>query len=797
MKSIVVAGSLAMAAASAASAQQGLQGCIPGVDSIAVTGIERLTRATVLATAGLPTGERICVRDLQNAMELLYYSGQVSDVQFFQTAVAGRQLLMIEITERPMLARWSVRGPERLSERRVRGRVDLLEGRPYDPQVAARSRASIDSLYSEQGFYDSEVTLREVPQGDGTVAVVFDVREGRRVALSQIIVEDNEQFDDREVASHMGTGTEGFWWWKDGEYSEEEIDRDKRERLPEFYGSEGFIDFQILGDSLEINESTGKGKLRLRIREGDQYEVGSFEVVGNRYFSNTVLEALYPFGDRPTGFLGLGGTREGPAVFDQGAWDEAIGQVQELYANEGYIYAQVTPTVTRHTSPEGKNTVDLRWQIIEGSPAIVNKVIIRGNSVTHEDVVRRQVVVVPGDVFRQNALIQSYQNISNLGFFEQPLPVPTTQQANQQGDIDLIFTVQERHTGNVNFGATVGQGVGVGGFIGLEEPNLFGRGKRVQFQWQFGRNVNDLSISYTDPSIRGSLISGTISLHNSRLRYTVADLGRIRSRGGSFQLGFPVLGSRYTRLLTSYTVEQSNYESSTLSSRFRCRNCTLSQVGLTLVRDRRIGLPFPTGGTLHRISLSQTGGPLGGSGNFRRATFEGRWYVPIGQLGGGVGLGGAGVQFVLGISGQMGFLWGDAGPHFRQLFSMGGTQFGIPLRGYEEFSITPKGYDPSASSLRANTVDAFGGAYHAMTTEIGMRLSQALYLALFVDAGNVWAHPRDYNPTRIFRGAGVSVSLLSPLGPIGIDYAYGFDRVDQFGNSDPGWKFHFRLGNIF
>ncbi len=797
MRATLFALSVATFAASGAQGQQVMQGCIPGVDSIAVTGTYRLTRESVLASAGIPTGERICVRDLQEAIELLYVQGQISDVQFFQSQVAGRQLLIIEITERPILARWTVRGPQAISERKVRGRVDLLEGRPYDPQAAASSRASIDSLYAEQGFFNTEVTLREIDEGGGTVAVVFDVREGRRVALSQVIVEGNQAFDDHEVVGNMSTGTEGFWWWKNGEYNEDKIDRDRRESLPDFYGSKGFIDFEVTGDSLVVDPNTGKGTLTVRVQEGDQYEVGSFEIVGNRHFGTPILEALYPFGERPTGFLGLGGVREGPAIFDEGAWAEAIEQLQQLYANEGYIYARVTPTVTRHTSPEGRNTVDLRWQIVEGSPAIVSKVIIRGNTVTHEDVIRRQIVVVPGDVFRQNALIQSYQNISNLGFFEQPLAVPTTQKANQQGDIDLIFTVQERHTGNVNFGATVGQGVGVGGFIGLEEPNLFGRGKRVQFQWQFGRNVNDISISYTDPSLRGSLVSASISVHNSRLRYTVADLGRIRSRGGSVQFGFPVFGSRYTRLLTSYTLEQSDYDSPTLSSRFRCRNCTLSSIGLTLVNDRRIGLPFPTAGTLHRVSVAQTGGPLGGSGNFRRATFEGRWYVPIGSIGGGMELGSSGMQVVLGIGGQVGFVWGDAGPHFRQLFSMGGTQFGIPLRGYEEFSITPLGYDPSASSLRANTVDAFGAAYHALTTELGLRISQALYFALFVDAGNVWANPREYNPTRVFRGAGISVSLLSPLGPMGLDYAYGFDRVDQFGNRDPGWKFHFRLGNIF
>src|SRR3989475_4350489 len=76
---------------------------------------------------------------------------------------------------------------------------------------------------------------------------------------------------------------------------------------------------------------------------------------------------------------------------------------------------------------------------------------------------------------------RSYQNISNLGFFQQPLPFPDTHPANDQGDIDVIFRVTEKSTGNVNFGASVGQGTGLGGFLGLDEPNLFGQGKRGRF----------------------------------------------------------------------------------------------------------------------------------------------------------------------------------------------------------------------------------------------------------------------------------------------------------------------------
>src|SRR5258708_31795423 len=100
------------------------------------------------------------------------------------------------------------------------------------------------------------------------------------------------------------------------------------------------------------------------------------------------------------------------------------------------------------------------------------------------------------------------------------MPFPDTKPANEQGDIDVVFRVSEKRTGNVNFGASVGQGTGVGGFLGLDEPNLFGQGKRGRFQWQFGKNINDFDISFTDPAIRESRISATIRSeeHTSELQ---------------------------------------------------------------------------------------------------------------------------------------------------------------------------------------------------------------------------------------------------------------------------------------
>ena len=765
-------------------------------DSIVVRGLRRIDRKQVLDQSGLAPGKVLGYRDVQRAIQALYTSGQYDDVRVTQDTARGRQLLIVQVHERPILVKWAVRGVNRVSEGSVRDKAQLAEGRPLDPAAVTRARGRIDSLYRADGYYLAQVKVVPIYENDSSrVRVIFDVDEGRRVAVAQVRLQGNMHFAMDQLVSRMKTRPEGFWWFRSGEYDDEKLRTDVQERLPKFYGDKGYVDFQVLGDSLIVNDTTGKATLLVRVSEGEPYRVGAFEIVGNRRFSTEELQQLFPFkgGDR-TGFLGLGGTDQGPVYFSQERWDNAVSDLYTLYRNNGYIYANIQPQVIRRTGSDGKPVVDLRWAINEGQPAIVNKIEIAGNDITHERVIREAIVLLPGDVFRQDALIRSYQNISNLGFFQQPLPFPDTRPANDQGDIDVIFRVTEKHTGNINFGASVGQGTGVGGFLGLDEPNLFGKGKKGHFQWQFGQNISDFQLSYTDPAIKESRISGTVDVHNTRLRYTIADLGTLKREGASIQLGFPVFNDRYTRVFFSYAIDDQTFTGATTGlASLSCNNCIRSTIGVSLLRDTRIDLPFPTAGTMHSIGISQSGGPLGGSGNFQRLDLEGRWYAPLGQLGGAAST--SPIKFVMGLSSRSGIVFGTS-PFFDQLFTMGGVQYGIPLRGYDEFSITPRGYDPTATNGQASA-SSFGKAYFATTGELGARISQMFYLSAFVDAGNVWANAGEFNPTRLFRGAGMGVSIISPLGPIGIDWAYGFDRTDTFGRPAPGFKLHFKLGNFF
>jgi outer membrane protein insertion porin family len=441
-------------------------------------------------------------------------------------------------------------------------------------------------------------------------------------------------------------------------------------------------------------------------------------------------------------------------------------------------------------------TVNLRWEIDERQPAIVNRVEILGNDITSEACIRNQIFVVPGDVFRRDALIRSYQSIGNLGFFESPLPTPDTRPANDNGDVDVIFHVKEKRTGNVNFGASVGQGAGVGGFIGFDQPNLFGLCKRGSLNWQFGQYINDFSLTYTDPFIKGSQISGTVTAYHSQQRFYVSDVGRQTRVGGQLQFGFPLMGSRFSRLFASYGAEKVSYGGTGLVSTINCdiMICARSTLGLTFDHDTRIGLPFPTDGG-HQTITGQANGFFGGA-KYTRYTGEIQHFASLAHFGGSA-LGAEPIVLSLGLKARAGAVFGDPGGFFvSQKFSLGGVQYGEPLRGYEEFSITPQGYDPTASVSQARA-NAFGSAFYTNTVELGLRFNQQIYLDAFYDAGNVWARPQDFNPTRLFRGAGFGGSVVTPLGPLGIDLGYGFDRVDSQGRKAPKWQMHFKLGQLY
>lgn len=773
-------------------------------DSILVRGNVRTTAERAVALSGLAPGRALSsFLDIRQAVQGLMGSGEYDYVETSCEVKAGSAAIVLKVVERPVLASIDVVGPKAIAQHTVEDRVEVLLGRAVDPALVTKAVTRIDSLYTAQGY----TLIRVVPEttivAPGRIGLTIKVFEGPRVAIAGVQVLGTKKLLPADIVHAMKTQPEGFWWWRTGEYDDEKFAGDLGERIPALFTERGFLDGRIVRDTLVVDRTRGKALIQITVDEGEQYRIGSFGVSGNQHFSDAQLKRYYPFNDDGLSAAQhalnvLRGKHIDPTIFDHARWDSATKNVLDAYRNEGYVYADVEPVVERSRGADSTPVANMRWDITERNPAIINRVDIVGNDYTTERCIRDMITLVPGSVFNQAQLLRSYQQIANLGLFETPLPFPETPRANENGDLNVVFHVKEKRTGTFNFGASMGQGVGVGGFIGLEHPNLFGQCKRASLNWQFGRYLNDFNLSYTDPAVNDSRVSGTVSAYRSQARYQIADLGQSTRTGGSIRIGVPVPHTTYTRAFLSYTGEAVRYGNSGLLGTVSndCSNCFRSAIGIDLTRDNRLGLPFPISGSLQSISTSFNGGPLGGSATFQRYTGEYRTYAALTQFGGGA-LKSEPMVLVLGISARSGAVFGNTGPFFpSQRFALGGVQYGEPLRGYPEFSITPAGFLTGTSTYNASRA-SFGSAFFASTVELGLRFNSQFYLDAFYDAGNVWATPRQFDPTRLYRGAGVGISTLTPLGPLGLDLGYGFDRLDAAGRRDPKWQLHFRLGQIF
>jgi len=780
-------------------------------DSVAILGNSRVTEDVIRNQLAFPERGQLAATDVQRAIRSLYALGQFEDVRVdCLTRPGGGAMLAVVVKELPLLRGVTVQGTDVVSERTVRDQIAIAQGGPVNPARVAQAKAAIDSVYESRGYFLSQVDVDSVLT-DGSLDLNFLIHEGGRLAISGMDVVGNDKVPTSDIVGAMESRPEGFLWFRKGSFDETEFAVDVGQRIPALYASRGFIDAVVTQDTVVIDREHGKALIRLTVQEGEQYRLGRFDVIGNQRFSTDEVRGFYPFGeDGPTLTQRLTNLVRGrhleQGVFDESRWAEATESLRTAYSNEGYIFSQINPVLERSVGPDSEPVVNLRWEIAEGNPAIVNRVEIVGNDYTEDACIRRQLVTVPGAVFNRDLLIRSWQSIGNLGFFETPLTPPDVQPSDTEGDVNVVFTVKEKRTGNVNFGASMGQGTGVGGFIGLDQPNLFGQCKRGSIQWQFGKYINDANVSYTDPAIRGSLVSGTVQAYNTRSRYYIGDLGRSTRAGGSLRFGFPFRNSNFTRVFLSYGGESVRFGSGGLlgqvdttlyrGSSFR------SNLGLDVVRDTRIGLPFPVAGSTQSISAQFNGGPLGGNTNFQRYTGELKGYAPIASIGGDKP-GSQPMEVVFGLSSRVGFLFGDPRQFFfSQKFTLGGVQYGEQLRGYPEFSITPLGYLADSTDTQQASLNSFGNAFFTTTAELGLRVNSSVYVNAFFDAGNVWHRASDFNPTRLFRGAGIGVSTITPLGPLGLDYAYGFDRTRRDPTTGvvrpaPKWEFHFRLGQMF
>jgi outer membrane protein insertion porin family len=773
------------------------------VDSVEVRGASRVPAASVRAASGIQPGTTLTPTSVPAAIRRLMATGNFASVDVLvREAAAGRGTLILIVSEQPFIGDVAILGLKNASPSAVRDSAKLERNAPLNPQSVATAERLIREMLAKKGIQLLGVDTTLTPLADASrgYRLTLTVREGSRLTVADVDFVGNEAFGDDELAGAMRTRPEGFWWFRTGRFDRETFEADLRESLPSFYADRGYIDFAVVRDTLVVDPATGKARLVVEVNEGPRYRLGEFIVQGASRFPSDDLARLFTVQRRSVLGLPFGRQteREAGEVFNRGALDAAADEVRQLYRNEGYLYAQVEPVIERRapTTPGGEGSVDVTLAVSERQPFYIRRIAFEGNTTTHESVIRDRLWIIPGDVYNEERVIQSYQAISGLGFFESPLPFPDIDADPDSGVVDIVFRVKEKQTGNINFGTVIGGGYGgrsggVSGFLGYQQPNLFGQGKTANLRAEYGYGRSTFEASYTDPAIFGTRNSGSVSLFRTGDRYALSSNGRRLRTGASFQFGMPVPGWQRTRAFLGYSISTTEYRAldddcgATVSNVFCLPDATASSLSLSVIRDTKNHPLFPTAGTRQSISVEQTGGPLGGDGNFQKVLSEAEWWVPAARIGSGP----RPIRTAFGMSLRSGLVFGDVGRFPFERFFVGGVQVGQPLRGYQEYTVGPRGYNLNCRALRQ---ECLGNAFFTVTGEYAVRISDMLSVHAFGDAGNVYQNASEFDPTRLFRGAGVGATLVTPfLGAIGVDAAYGFDRPD------PGWEIHFKIGSGF
>ncbi len=786
---------LVLAGVAPVFAQQNLDQFSVRIDSLVVIGNQRHTSTDIINRTGLRPGNIVRGPQVADAIKRLFASGDFSDVR---VGVEGTDpqagVFYIFVVERPYISQYRFQGLEQVSESTIRDTIGLARNAPLDPDRIGRARALMENMLANEGFPTARVDtlIQPDPSLPSTFRVTFVVDEGPRLGVTSIEFEGNEAFTDDQIRDAMFTNQEGFLWFNSGELKKDEYRRDLTERLPQFYASRGYLDFAVVGDTIISDPVTGKGRIVIDVDEGPRYVLEELRIAGNRAFPTAAIEPVVRQGQEEA----EAGTLP---PFNQTAFFDSRADLGDMYRNSGYLRAQFSPDVERLPPAEegGPPRVRAVLQIREGQPSYIHEVSIEGNTYTHDRVIRNRLFIYPGDVYSQDRLIRSFQAIQGLGFFE-PLPPDEAVDIRERpdGDIDITLRVKEKQTGTLNFGVTASGFSGLAGFIGYEQPNLFGLAKTGRFRWIFGSRQQDIDLSYSDPEIFGSIYSGTITLRNSRDQFTGFSLGDRRQRGGLVEFGLPLFGLRSTRAFIGYSLFNDRVRgldtAGVVGQRFSLFTGTRSAVSFRLVQDSRNNPVFPTAGSRNSLSIRHTGGILGGDGDYQKVDLESEWYVPVGAIGGGVGS--TPIELTFGMNFEAGLILGD-NPFFTERYYVGGTQAGIQLRGYGEATVTPSGHVPDNAPF--SDLDRVGESFFKTGAVFGVKLTSNIFASAFMDAGNVWQDAGQLNPTDLLVGAGFGVSLVTPFGPLGLDYAYGFDRRDLLGRPDPGWQLHFKFGRVF
>tara|TARA_B100002051_G_scaffold75537_1_gene72177 strand:+ start:22440 stop:24887 length:2448 start_codon:yes stop_codon:yes gene_type:complete len=798
------------------------------VSKIIINGNNEISDQDIISLSGLNIKKSITAVDIQNAIKRLWLVDKFKDIQIDVDETYKGIDLYIRIVEHSKLNKIILSGSYfdfqflkfKKSKSKLLNLLSIKEGDILTDQNIKNSIQILADDFSKRNFHNADISYElKKSKVSNTENLLIKINANKKsrikdislklngeeiksssllIRFKNLILNKSNELDKNTLIKNLDKIKKWKWYlpWR-GKYDDSKLN-DMENNLILFFKSLGYLNFKI------INYEVIDNKLTIDIETGNKFKVNNISFNGNYIFADSTLQSNLKLVKGKT--------------FNGKSYEISNLNLNTLYRDKGYLFAEIIPSLI----PVGKDSVNLNFTINEKSIAKVKKIIIKGNLKTEDNIIRRDIDIFPGETFSQTAIMKSAQKLYMLNYFENI--IPDVKQIGD-GEVDLVFEVVEKNSGQLNFSAGYSGVYGFTGGGGFTFPNFLGKGKNISFNYQRGLSSNQqsnvpvnnfsqevntnqqFSFSFIEPRLfnTSNLVGISFNYSERGQSSTYSMPFDSKSFGGGLRIGrkfnWPddffkgtwMLSGSQREYFSSEESDLLSYYSNSIQDYINYKNgkyvFSTSGVSIkqTITRDNRDHPEFPTKGSHFNWTFTYSGGLLGGDEDYYKNEVGFKWYNKI------VDKLVVHQNFKFGALNEIEVNSGRSVVPPSARFLMGGTgmPYGEMLRGYAENMIGPLG----ASFPKG------GNIMLKYSLEIRYLISENpnLYILAFTDAGNVWNTLNVVDPFSLRRSIGIGARVMMPmLGMIGYDIAYGFDpSVQEYlsgNNSAHGWEYHFIFG---
>jgi outer membrane protein insertion porin family len=733
------------------------------VDTIEVNGNRHVDAATVRSYFRPAADGQLNGAALDAALKALYQTGLFSDVKIGHDG--GR--IVVKVVENPLIRRVAVEGNKKVKDADLTKALQSKPGGPLSRFIVQGDVQRLDEIYRAHGYFQARIEPQTIDAKNGRDDLVFQIKEGDKLAVRKILFTGNNAFAANKLTGQIKTGKTNFMsFLLDNDiYDADKIANDC-DLVRRFYRDHGYADARVR--SVASYEPSEQGVvLTFAIDEGPFYRFGKVDLqshmkaVDGAAFRSYVLT---PTGD----------------AFNADAIDKSVDALTMALARSGQPFATVAARVDREPPAGGAGKpgiVDLVYTIDEGNRVYVERIVVHGNTKTHDDVIRRQLDFDEGDAYNRALVDRAERRLKALGYFKS---VKTAIEPGSAPDrIVLDIDVVEQDTGNFNISGGYSTVTGAMVSVGVSDTNMFGAGYVGKVQVTYGQYARSFDIALSDPYFLDQRLSAGIELFGNQTLANVNQSFDSTTYGGKLSFGTPLtdqLGVTWSYSLYNQSVSLDPVDGvSSLPIQQAAAEGPIwvSSIGVGMTYSTLDNPKNPTNGL--RIQTNNEIAGLGGGADFAKTTEDIRYYH---QVAGDV------VGMVRTQDGYITPYGGQQLPFLDGFF--GGPQL---IRGFAPNGFGPRDVTPGT------TMDNLGGnVYWTMSAELeapvpGVPADANLKMALFSDVGSLWAtgssasslaalsqsqSQQITNSKGLRASAGVGLVWDSPFGAMEVDYAYPF-----------------------